>query len=295
MGSKQTGQGLMPGWKFDRKGRRATSDIVDTPRPGKGPEGIRLDDVLAAWISASPDGVVVLDSDLRIVYASPAFCALFGYTVDRLLGKDALTLVPERHRQTALTHWADVRDGRSKPLLGVVFRADGSELQAEMTATGLDLGGKRFLVFTVRDVTKRQRQVRQAVALAQAAATLAMSASIDEILEAVSECALAGTRALAAWVKLDDQDHVGAAGVPDGLREYLRSAPAAAACRLVYQEALAARRVVVYADWRQQMERALGTTCPLNLPWQPAAIARLLHRGVTIGMLTTIYREGDIP
>lgn len=90
---KQTRHGLMSGWKLSEKAA-ATSDIVDTPRPGRGPEGLRLDDVLAAWIRASPDGVVVLDSDLRIVYASPAFCALFGYTVDRLLGEDALTLVP---------------------------------------------------------------------------------------------------------------------------------------------------------------------------------------------------------
>jgi len=123
--------------------------------------------------------------------------------------------------------------------------------------------------------------------------------SIDAILEAISECALAGTRALAAWVKLEDEDDlagwVGAAGVPDEFRQHLRSGTCAAAGRFIDQEVLVARPVVVYADWRQQMERALGGTCPLNLPWQPAAIARLLHRGEAVGLLTAIFREGEMP
>ena len=118
-------------------------------------------------------------------------------------------------------------------------------------------------------MTERQRQARQAAALAQAAASVAANDSIDAILEAISECALAGTRALAAWVKLDDEDHVarwvGAAGVPDGFREHLRSGASAACARFIDQEAMAAP-VIVYADWRQQLERWLGTTCPLNLP-----------------------------
>ena len=145
-------------------------------------------------------------------------------------------------------------------------------------------------------MTERQRQARQAAALAQAA-SVAANDSIDAILEAISECALAGTRALAAWVTLDNEDdvaaRVGSAGVPDGFREHLRSAASAAAA--LYQEAVAARPVVVYADWRQQLERALGTECFLSLPWQPAAIARLFHRGVAVGLLTAIYWEGEMP
>ena len=47
--------------------------------------------------------------------------------------------------------------------------------------------GKRFLVFLARDVTERQRQARQAAALAQAAASVAASDSIDAILKAISE------------------------------------------------------------------------------------------------------------
>jgi hypothetical protein len=127
--------------------------------------------------------------------------------------------------------------------------------------TVLDLQGKRFLAFAVRHMTERERQARQAAALAQAAASVAANDSIEAVLEALSECALTGTRALAAWVKVDDKDHVaewvGAAGVPNSFRELLRSATPVAHARFVHQ-ALAERRVVVYADWRQQLERTLG-------------------------------------
>jgi hypothetical protein len=211
-------------------------------------------------------------------------------------------LVPARDRPTVLTHLTEVRDGKSEPVLGPGYRADGSELEVEVRGTVLNLQGKQLFLCAIRDVSERQQQARQAAALAQAAASVAATDSIDAVLDAISECALAGTRALAAWVTLDDEDHaagwVGAAGVPDEFREHLRSeasavaAEVASAC-LVFEEALASRRVVVYADWRQQMERALETTCPLNLQWQPAAIARLFHRGVAVGLLTAIYREGQ--
>jgi len=254
-------------------------------------------DVLAAWVTASPDAVLVLDSDLRVVYASPAYCAVFGLQPDLLPGQDILRFVPERHRQTALTHWADVRDGRSEP---IGFRADGSDLELEVRGTVLDLQRNRFLVLAFRDVTEQQQQAREAAALAQAAACLAASDSVGAVLEAISECALAGTRALAAWVKLDGDDNVaawvGAAGVPDGFRELLRSEASAAVACSHFTEALATQRVLVYADARHVLERALGTARSLeSLPWRPAAFAPLLHQGAAVGLLTAVYREGEMP
>src|SRR5215471_42307 len=280
--------------KSTDNGRGATNGIPNAPRPGRDAESLGLD-VRAASLGASPDGVLILDGDGRVMYASPAYCELFGLQADRLRGQDILRFIPERHWQTVLSHWADVRDGRSEPLLGVARQADGSELEFEVRGTVWHLQGRRFLALVFRDMTQRHRQTRQAAALAQAAASVAASESIDAILEAISKCALAGTRALAAWVKVDDEHHVarwvGAAGVPDGFREHLRSAASAACARFVDQEAMAAP-VVVYADWRQQLERGLGMTCSLNLPWQAAAIARLLYRGAAVGLLTAIYREG---
>ena len=54
--------------KSTYKGRGATSDTLDTPSPARDPQALGLD-VLDAWVNASADGVLVLDSDLRVVYA----------------------------------------------------------------------------------------------------------------------------------------------------------------------------------------------------------------------------------
>src|SRR5262249_60533590 len=49
----------------------------------------------------------------------------------------------------------------------------------------------------------------------------------------------------------------------------------------------------------QRMERsgrAAGMAAALKcLPWQAAAYVPLVYRGEAVGMLTTIYRRGDIP
>ena len=274
-------------------------------RPPAGtPEALGLD-VLASMVRALADGIIVLDSDHRVVYANPAACKLVGYPADRLLGRDFLTFIPEQDRRTALTLFASARDGKSAAMAGVAYRPDGSLLHVEATATVLDLRSKRFIVVASRDVTERHRQARQAAALAQAAASVAVSDSIEATLDAIAECALSGTRALATWVVLDrernDAAWAGTAGMPDEFREFLRRrTPASArAARSTIMEVLAAERVVVSADWRQRMERdkrsASLAGALSSLPWQASAFAPLVYRGTVVGVLSTVYRKGDLP
>lgn len=270
--------------------------------PVGGPEDLGLE-FLAAVVRSTPDGIVVLDSDCRIVYANPSACDRLGYPLERLLGQDRLALLPDHERPTYRAFLDRARSGNSDTSTVTVYRPDGSELEFEMRASVFALRDKQFFLVAGREVTEQRRRAQQAAGLAQAAAGLAASDSIDSILEAISECALAGTRALATWVWLDDEDHVatwvGAAGVPDGLRERLQPAAAAAAGCPLFRQALAAQRVVVYADARQLMERELSMAAVVDalkaLPWQPAAIAPLLHRGALVGVLTAIYREGEMP
>src|SRR5215471_5758826 len=283
---------------------RAMATPPTSRPPARTPEALGRD-VLATMVRASSDGIIVLDSDHRVVYANPAACRLHGYSPDRLLGRDFLTFVPEPDRQTALTLFARARSGKSVAMGGVAHRSDGSQLHVEATATVLDLRSKRFIVIVSRDVTERHRQARQAAALAQAAASVAVSDSIEATLDAIAECALSGTRALAAWVVLDREYHdaawAGSAGMPDEFREFLRRRPPASAraARSSIMEILAAERVAVSADWRQRMERDDRSTSLAgalsSLPWQAAVFAPLLYRGAHVGVLSAIYRMGDMP
>src|SRR5215470_4573792 len=120
-----------------------TSDGRHTLRSAGQAGSFGFDD-LAALVNASVDGIIVLDSDHRVVYANPAACELFGYTLDQLLGLDGLKLIPERARPTALTVFAGARRGRSQALASLASRSDGSERTVELTTSALDLRSKQF-------------------------------------------------------------------------------------------------------------------------------------------------------
>jgi PAS domain S-box-containing protein len=268
-------------------GQQTTSMVPDTPWAVRATADLGLD-FLAALVRSTADGLIVLDSDYRIAYANPAACEELGYPFDQVLAQDSVALMPEDERQTYRAFLDKARGGNAEASTVILHRPDGSELEVALRPAVLDLKGKQFfMVVAIRDVTERQRQARRAVALAQAAASVAASDSIEAILEAISEYAVVGTRALAAWVTLNDEDDVaawvGAAGVRNGFRERLRSAASVAAASSAFGQAVSAQRVVVYADARQRGKRE-GWTASLtgalkSLRWQSAAFAPLLYGG----------------
>ncbi|HKF17217.1 MAG TPA: PAS domain S-box protein [Candidatus Dormibacteraeota bacterium] len=286
--------------KVERWAREGRGVVSDNPVVSMDPERLGLD-FGGALVRTSVDGITVLDRDRRIVYANPAACEMLGYPLDRLLGQDSLTLLPEHERQTYRTFLEKARSGHSQPRTEIVYRPDGSEREVQLTTTVLSFESRRFLVVASRDVTERHRRAREAAALAQAASRVAVSDSTQATVEAIAECALGGTRALAAWVTLDSEDEVaawvGAAGVPEGFRVWPAACPAAA-CR-IFMQALMAQRVVVYADARQQVESQPAAACAAgalrSLPWRAAAFTPLLFEGAVVGVMTAIYRKDELP
>ena len=272
----------------------------DRPWSAADPERLGLD-FWAALVRTSADGITVLDSDCRVVYANTPACELLGHPLHRLLGQDRLSLLPEQERQTYLTFLDRARNGDPQPWIAIAYRPDGSELEAELTTTVLDLWGEQFFVVASREVTDRHRRARQAAAMAQAAAGVAVSDSIDATVGAIANCALMGTRALAAWVTLDSEEAAwaGATRVPGQFHERVRPAPCACAACSIFIHSTAAQRVVICADAREQLERGPGTAglagALRSLPWQAAAFAPLVYQGVVVGVLTAIYREEELP
>src|SRR5262249_18475031 len=179
---------------------------------------------------------------------------------------------------------------------------DGSLLDVEFTTTVLESRGARLVAAILRDVSERRRQAREAAALAQAAASVAVCDSIDATVQALADCALRGTRALGTSVILDDRSEpgfwIGAAGLPDGFREVMRVAGRARACMAALGASMT-QRVVVYADARRQLELdqgLAGLSCVLNgLPWQAGLFAPVVYRRAVVGYLTAIYRQDQLP
>jgi len=248
------------------------------------------------------DGIVVVDADRRFVFANPAACELVGRSREELLGRDFLMVIPERERQSALTEFAKLSRTKPERRQGMVCRPDGSLLDVEFTTTVLESVGARLVAAILRDVSERRRQAREAAALAQAAASVAVCDSIDATVQAIADCALKGTRALGASVMLDDRSEpgfwIGAAGLPDGFREVMRVTGRARACMAALGASMT-QRVVVYADARRQLELDPGLAGLSGLldelPWQAGLFAPVVYRRAVVGYLTAIYRHDKLP
>jgi PAS domain S-box-containing protein len=279
-------------------------------RSSRDPASLGLS-VRAALVRASVDGIVFWDVDRRYVYANPAACELLGYPLDRLVGRDFLTDVPEWNRPSALAYFDKARSGKIARGPFVVHRPGGSELYVEATTTIVKFRRKQFIAVVFRDVSERLTQERKAAALAQATASVAMGDSVEATVRSLAECGVRGTRALGVLVTFGNEDDraiwIGTAGLPDSFREAIRPCPAAWAHAFIgCQEAptaprvvLYAQRVVVYADARRKLEscpKASRLSDPLrSLPWQAAVCADLIYRGAIVGLLSAIYPDGELP
>lgn len=281
-----------------RAGASARRSAPDGGRRVKDPAVLGVD-VLAGLVRTLADGMLVLDSDFRCVYANPAACKLLGCPSDTLIGNDCLLFVPEREQESALALLSKARSAGAI----VAHRPDGSEHDIEVRATRLDLPGRRVVVVLLRDMSERSRRWKEAIATAQGAASVAIGDSIEATAQALAECALQGTRALATWLTVDDQDEpaawVGAAGLQDGFLESIRESVVARPLCPAFLQALVTQRLVVFADARRQVEAEpslAGLVAALRpLPWQAAAFAPLLYRGSVVGILAAVYREGQLP
>src|SRR5262249_15817431 len=184
-----------------------------------------LASVAAPLHRASAWGTPLVGTDRRYLYANPAACQMIGYPLEKLVGRDFLTDVPECTRQSALAYFDNACKGKVLRGPYVVLRPDGSELPVECTAAVVRLR-KRLGAVVLRDVSERSVQKRRAAGVGEATGRVVMNDSIEATVQSLAECAVNGTGALAAYVTFGDEDDlaisIGAAGLPEEFRHALR-------------------------------------------------------------------------
>ncbi|HEX7916051.1 PAS domain S-box protein [Rudaea sp.] len=119
----------------------------------------------------SPDAMIAVDGNSRIVRANAQAERLFGYTETQLLGSGIDILIPARARdkhQGHVAHYAAnprVRTmGTGQELVGL--RSDGSEFPVEIALSPMNTADGRIVVAAIRDISETQR-ARQALARAR--------------------------------------------------------------------------------------------------------------------------------
>ncbi len=114
-----------------------------------------------AVLEASPNPIIAVDPDGRIIYANPKVEATFGYTRDELTGRPVEVLIPERvgmrhigHRSGFLAHPNARPMGIGMDLAG--RRKDGSEFPVEISLSPVVTDAGTEVFATVVDITARK-------------------------------------------------------------------------------------------------------------------------------------------
>jgi hypothetical protein len=114
-----------------------------------------------AVLEASPNAVVAVDADGRIMYANPQVEETFGYTREALLGEQIGTLLPDRVRDRHKDHRARYMSQPTARPMGIGLelagrRRDGREFPVEISLSPVDTPDGRVVFATVVDITARK-------------------------------------------------------------------------------------------------------------------------------------------
>ena len=151
----------------------ALSYDVLSPDPDHPPADLPPLDAAALYpvlVAASPDGLVAIDAERRILTANPSLDRIFGYAAGSMVGMPLALLMPARvraHHEAGMTRYlaTGVRrlDWRGFETVGL--RADGSEFPIIIAFGEAAIEGRRLFLGFIRDVSE---QVAAATALTAA-------------------------------------------------------------------------------------------------------------------------------
>jgi PAS domain S-box-containing protein len=115
-----------------------------------------------AWslLDAAPDATVIVSGTGEIVAVNDHSAALFGFSLDDLLGRAVEDLMPDAARQVHRAHRTRYRADPTVRSMGADLelrarRCDGSEFPVEISLSPLQVGDDQFTVAAVRDISDR--------------------------------------------------------------------------------------------------------------------------------------------
>lgn len=148
---------------------------------------------LAATVSASLDGIIIINSDGCIVEFSDSAERIFGYKKEEVLGQNmAAFIVPERYRDAHNAGMARMRDTGKANILGQrieieAVRSNGEEFMSELAISRSRSSSGDIFIAYIRDISKAKAaekalvDAKEAAELANRAKTQFISAMSHEI------------------------------------------------------------------------------------------------------------------
>lgn len=124
----------------------------------------------AVW-AASSDAMALSDPDGMVLDVNQAYCTLYGYEREEVLGKSFAVIFPEASRADAEARYREVFGAKAplETIESAVLRKDGTERFVEVRASFIQEDERRTAMLSViRDVTERRLASQRTEALAAA-------------------------------------------------------------------------------------------------------------------------------
>jgi PAS domain S-box-containing protein len=150
-------------------------------------ESREIEEKYRKLLEAAPDAIVIVREDGRVDFMNAQSEKLFGYDRSEVVGEPVDMLVPPQAREAQAGYVEELFEDSSAPLAPVppeIFgmRKDGSSFSLEFTVNPLETRDGRLLVFSIRDLTERNRTQAQFRALLEAVPdAIVMMAPTDRI------------------------------------------------------------------------------------------------------------------
>jgi diguanylate cyclase (GGDEF)-like protein/PAS domain S-box-containing protein len=118
------------------------------------------------------DGIITINEAGEIEGFNPAAEEIFGYSQSEAVGKNMRMLMPEPHRSKHDAYIRRYMQAGQAKILGVrgreviAVRKNGEEFPMEISVSEMVLGGHRYFIGIVRDITERKRAEQKIAHLA---------------------------------------------------------------------------------------------------------------------------------
>jgi PAS domain S-box-containing protein len=200
----------------DEKGQplRMVGTELDITERKRLEQDLRLSEAMSSGIvSISPDAIISIDENQRITLFNEGAEKIFGYSKEEVMGASVHILLPERlralYREYVAGFIAGFEATRQLPQQGnaiLGLRKSGEEFPADASISRLDVGGKRIMTVSLRDITEQKRIENEQKFLADVGAVLASSLDYEETLTNIGQLAV---RDLADFCSVDIVDKDG--------------------------------------------------------------------------------------
>ncbi len=107
-------------------------------------------------MTTSMDGIHVMDMQGNLIEANDAFCRMLGYSRDEVVKLNVADLDVQWSAEKLRERFNSLI-GKTELFETVHCRKDGSLIDVEISAAGVELDGKGFLFASSRDITERKR------------------------------------------------------------------------------------------------------------------------------------------